>query len=56
MLLFLTFPVDQWDVAFKLHAPRNATVEAACVAGKLVRFDVTPAARKKEIQVLNCQV
>ena len=35
VLLFPTWPTDKWDVAFKLWAPLNTTVEAACVGGKL---------------------
>ena len=53
--LFPTFPVDKWDVAFKLHAPRNTVIEAACEGGKLVYLNVTPPERKADVIVLNCK-
>ena len=53
--LFPTFPTDRWDVAFKLHAPKNTTIEAACVGGKLEYLIVTPPERKADITVANCQ-
>ena len=31
-------PTDEWDVEFKLVAPRNTTVEAACRGGVLARL------------------
>jgi len=38
-----------WDVSFKLHAPYNTTVEGAYKAGKLLRLQVTPESRAKDV-------
>jgi hypothetical protein len=38
-----------WNVAFKLHAPYNTTVEGVFKAGKLERLTVTPEARVKDV-------
>jgi hypothetical protein len=43
----------EWDVAFKLHAPRNTVVEGEYRGGKLVRLDVTPASRRKDVEVIS---
>ena len=53
--LFPAFPVHQWDVAFKLNAPRNTVIEAACKGGKLAYLNVTPPERKADVIVLNCK-
>merc|ERR1719240_805106 len=42
VLLFPTWPTAKWDVHFKLHAPLNTTVEAACTKGVLTKLIVTP--------------
>ncbi len=39
-----------WDVAFKLHAPRQTTVEGVYRAGKLEQLTVTPRSRRKDVQ------
>jgi hypothetical protein len=54
MLLFPTWPVDRWNVRFKLHAPLNTTVEASCQDGKLEYLIVTPPERAVDVTVLNC--
>jgi len=54
MLLFPAWPVLEWDVEFKLHAPLQTTVEAACTNGTLTRLVVTPPSRRQDFQVLNC--
>ena len=54
MLVFPTWPADKWDVRFKLHAPRNTTIEASCQGGKLEYLIVTPPERRADVQVLNC--
>jgi hypothetical protein len=46
--LLPAWPKD-WDVAFKLHAPRNTTVEARVAGGKLIELHVTPADRQKDV-------
>jgi hypothetical protein len=56
VFLFPAFPVDKWDVEFKLHAPKNTTIEAACKGGKLAYLIVTPSERKADVEVLNCRV
>lgn len=41
------------DISFKLHCSHNTTVEATLKGGKLIRLNVTPASRLKDIQVIN---
>ena len=55
MLLFPTFPTKRWNVRFKLHAPRNTTVEASCQGGRLEYLIVTPSARLEDMQLVGCQ-
>ena len=55
VLLFPTFPIDVWNVRFKMHASRNTTIETSCQGGKLEYLIVTPPERKKDITVLNCK-
>ncbi|MBI5852520.1 MAG: hypothetical protein HZB39_16025 [Planctomycetes bacterium] len=42
------WPKD-WDVAFKLHAPRRTTVEVVWRAGKMEKLLVTPAERRADV-------
>jgi hypothetical protein len=46
--LLPAWPKD-WDVAFKLHAPQNTTVDCVYKNGKITRLVVTPASRKADI-------
>jgi hypothetical protein len=46
--LLPSWPKD-WNVSFKLWAPRNTTVECVYRAGKIQRLVVTPAARRKDV-------
>jgi len=46
--LFPAWPQNR-DVHFKLHAPKQTTVEATLKNGKVVSLDVVPAERKKDI-------
>lgn len=39
----------EWDVDFKLHAPGNTIVECCLKDGQIVRLQVTPESRKKDI-------
>lgn len=39
----------EWDVHFKLHAPRNTTVEGVVKDGKLVTLKVLPLERQKDV-------
>ncbi|MCF7973512.1 MAG: DUF5703 domain-containing protein [Phycisphaerae bacterium] len=43
------WPKD-WDVSFKLHAPKNTTVECVYRGGKIETLKVTPASRLKDIK------
>ena len=54
MLIFPTFPTQQWDVRFKLHAPKNTVIEASCQGGKLEYLIVTPPQRAADMTVMNC--
>lgn len=53
-LLFPAWPCE-WDVDFKLAAPRRTIVSGRLVGGKLVEFEVDPPERKAAITVLPCQ-
>lgn len=46
--LFPAWP-KAWDVEFKLHAPRNTTIEGVYRGGKVVSLQITPAARMKDV-------
>lgn len=46
--LLPAWPRD-WDVHFKLHAPKNTTVECAYRGGKIETLIVTPSARLKDV-------
>ncbi len=50
ILLFPAWP-RQWDVDFKLHAPRQTTIEASLRQGKLERIEITPRSRRKDVFV-----
>ena len=51
ILLLPAWPAE-WDVAFKLHAPYQTTVEGEVKDGKLVRLNVVPEARRKDVKTL----
>jgi hypothetical protein len=51
LLLLPAWP-QAWDVDFKLHAPKNTTVECEVRAGKIVKLEVTPAARRKDVEII----
>ena len=55
MVLFPTWPVERWNIRFKMHAPMDTTVEASCQGGKLEYLIVTPAWRKPDFTVANCK-
>jgi hypothetical protein len=38
-----------WDVHFRLHAPRNTTVEVDYRRGEVVKLEVTPASRRADV-------
>jgi hypothetical protein len=45
----------QWNVAFKLHAPRNTVVEGVYRDGKLEQLKITPDSRAKDIVKMDPQ-
>lgn len=48
------WPKD-WNLHFKLHAPRRTTVEGRVRGGKLVDLVVTPKSRQKDVVLTNPQ-
>ncbi len=46
--LFSVWP-KHWDVDFKLHAPKNTTIECTFKNGVITRLKVTPKEREKDI-------
>ena len=42
---------ENWNVDFKIFAPKNTTIEASIKNGKIKRLEVTPSIRKKDIIV-----
>lgn len=51
ILLFPAWP-KEWDVSFKLHAPRDTIVEGRLLNGKVVELVVTPESRRVDLQIL----
>ncbi len=51
ILLLPAWPAD-WDVSFKLHAPRNTTVTGVYRHGKLEQLTVTPESRRRDVQLM----
>jgi hypothetical protein len=52
IFLFPAWP-KTWDVHFKLHAPKNTTVEVSVKQGKIVMLNVVPEERKKDVVISN---
>lgn len=52
ILLFPTWP-KEWNVDFKLHAPQNTDVEVVYQEGKVVKLNVTPKEREKDVVIRN---
>ncbi len=50
ILLFPSWP-KEWDVDFKLHAPKNTTIEATLKDGKVVKLKITPENRKDDVEI-----
>lgn len=46
--LLPAWPAD-WDVSFKLHAPRQTVVQGEFRGGRVVALDVQPAARRNDV-------
>ncbi|SEJ65617.1 hypothetical protein SAMN05216327_11583 [Dyadobacter sp. SG02] len=45
---------DDWDVQFKLHAPKNTVVEGEWKEGKIVKLKVTPEYRRNDVISSKC--
>jgi hypothetical protein len=50
IVVFPAWP-KAWDVDFKLHAPKNTTIEVRLKNGEIVFLKVTPESRKKDVVV-----
>ena len=50
IFLLPAWPKD-WNCDFKLHAPKNTTIEGRVENGELKDFVVTPASRRKDVQI-----
>lgn len=45
------WPKD-WNATFKLHAPKNTTIEGEIKNGEIVELEVSPKYRKKDVEVM----
>ncbi|MBZ0257627.1 DUF5703 domain-containing protein, partial [bacterium] len=43
---------DDWDAEFKLHAPMQTTIEGAIKNGKIIKLNVEPKLRKKDVVIV----
>ena len=50
ILVLPAWPKD-WNVSFKLHTPKNTSVEGVYHAGKLTELKVTPESRRNDVVV-----
>lgn len=50
ILLLPAWP-KEWDVDFKLHAPEQTVIEAQVRGGTIVRLQVTPESRRKDVVI-----
>ena len=50
ILLLPAWPKN-WDVNFKLHAPKQTTIECQVKNGKIVKLAVTPESRRKDVVI-----
>ena len=51
LLLLGAWPCAAWDVAFRLHGPRETVVQGRVVGGRLVELEVTPPERRRDVLV-----
>lgn len=51
ILLFPAWP-EEWDVHFKLHAPKNTVIEVKYEHGEIKLMEVSPASRKEDLIIL----
>lgn len=49
ILLCPAWPTN-WDVEFKLHAPKNTVLQGRVRSGRLENFTITPASRAKDVE------
>ena len=52
IVLFPAWP-KEWDVDFRLHAPKNTKVEVSYEDGEIVSLVVTPESRMKDVVIMN---
>ena len=52
ILVLPAWPKD-WNVSFKLHAPKNTTVEGVYRSGTLEQLNVTPKSRRGDVVIAN---
>lgn len=45
----------EWNVAFKLHAPKQTIVEGVLQDGKVERLNVMPKEREKDVVIMPVQ-
>ncbi len=50
ILLLPAWP-KEWDASFKLHAPKQTTVECVVKGGKVLKLAVFPGSRRKDVEV-----
>jgi hypothetical protein len=50
ILLLPAWPKD-WNVAFRLHAPKQTTVEVKVVNAQVEKLNVSPASRREDVEV-----
>ena len=41
----------EWDIDFKLHAPKNTVITGKVVNGEIQSLDVTPVSRKNDMVI-----
>lgn len=51
LLLLPAWP-KEWNVSFKLHAPRSTVVECTYKDGKVTHLQVTPESRRKDVEIM----
>ena len=51
ILLCPAWPAD-WDVEFKVHAPKNTVLQGRIRSGKLESLTVTPVSRARDVEVM----
>ena len=54
VVVFPTWPTQQWNGAFKLRASQNTVISVSCAQGKLTSLEVQPAWRAGDVYVYGC--